>query len=142
MNHFVNYRKRSIQLPKGCKNLSDLLSSSKKSQDGGKSLFKSIGEDKCVYCGAPPVAGWASCVWGADGSKADKFHLWCERCQEDLGEFESRPENKLPELPDVFDLHDPKVTEPLERLMNEIEMRKDAFMRQRVAERKRSNDAI
>lgn len=141
MNDFVNYRKRGIQLPKGFKNLSDLLKSCKKPQHGAKSVFGITGEDKCEYCGAPAAFGWSSGMWSADGTTNEEGRFWCKTCQEDLGEFESLPENKLPELPDIFDLDDPKVIEPLERLMNEIEKRKDAFMRQRVAERKRPDDA-
>ena len=136
MKRFVNYRKRGVGLPKGCKNLSDLLKAPKQSEEAGEGFAKKIRESKCDYCGAPAAAGWDSAVWGADGTKAEEGHFFCEKCLEDLDEFESRPENLLPQLPDDFDFGDPKATDPLERLRHEIEERKKLFMRQRLAERK------
>lgn len=136
MKDFVNYRKRSIQLPKGCKELSDVLKSSKKSQRGGESLRERISKSRCEYCGAPAVAGWASGSWSADGTKSEEAHFWCRQCQDDLKEFKSRPENCLPELPEDFDFNDSEATKALEQLMHEIGEREKAFMRQKVAERK------
>jgi hypothetical protein len=136
MKRFVNYRKRGVGLPKGCKNLSDLLNTPKQSQQAGEGFVETIRESKCDYCGAPAVTGWGSGIWCADGTKNEESHFLCEQCREDLNEFDSRPENRLPNLPDDFDFGDPRATEPLERLMHEIEKRKKAFMRLRVAERK------
>ena len=128
MKDFVNYRKRSIQLPKGCKDLSDVLQPTKKSQSNR--------ESRCEYCGAPAGVGWACGMWSADGTKSEESHFRCEQCQEDLKEFESRPENRMPRFSDDFDFSDPKAMEPVERLVHEIRERELAFMRQKLAERK------
>jgi hypothetical protein len=139
MKHFVNYRKRGVQLPKGCKDLSDLLKSAKKPENSGKKSLGSNHKSKCEYCGAPAVAGWGSGVWIADGTWSEETHAWCERCDDDLREFKARPENRLPELPADFDFEDPisaKTLEQWTRLAGEIREREAAFMRQKVAERK------
>ena len=136
MKRFVNYRKRGVVLPKGCKNLADLLKVPKQPGEAGEGFAKKIRESKCDYCGAPAAGGWATGIWDADGTKTEEGHFFCEQCQEDLSEFDSRPENRLPDLPDDFDFGDPKATEPIKRLMKEIEQRKKAFMRQRLAKRK------
>ena len=116
----------------------DLLTPAKQSQQAGEGSPTTIRESKCDYCGAPAVggSGWGSGMWCADGTKIEENHSWCEKCQEDLNKFNSRPENRLPDFPADFDFGDPKAIEPVERLMHEIEERKKAFMRQRVAERK------
>jgi hypothetical protein len=136
MKRFVNYRKRGIGLPKGCKNLADLLKAPKQSEEAGHGFAKKIRKSKCDYCGAPAAAGCVSGFRDADGTKTEERHFECEQCLEDLDEFDSRPENRLPDLPDDFDFGDPKTVEPLERLIREIEKRKEAFMRRRVSERK------
>jgi hypothetical protein len=136
MNRFVNYRKRGIGVPKGCKDLADLLNVPKHSCETGEGFAKKITTSKCDYCAAPAAGGWASAILDADGTNTEEAHFLCEQCHQDLSEFDSRPENRLPNLPDDFDFQDPKATEPLERLMHEIEQRKKAFMRQRLAERK------
>ena len=135
MKRFVNYRKRGIQLPKGCKDLWDLLKSSKKSPQGEKNFHPS-GEDKCEYCGAPAVTGWSCGMWSAGGTESEEAHFRCQQCDDDLREFESRPENRLPELPKEFDFEDSVATKGLERLMHEIREREKSFMLQRLAERK------
>jgi transcription initiation factor IIE alpha subunit len=81
-------------------------------------------------------------MWCADGTMSEEKHFLCEKCEADLNEFKSRPENRLPNLTDDFDFGDPKATEPLGRLMHEIAKRKEAFMRQRVAERKGPDHAV
>ena len=60
MNPFVNPNKRGVELPKGYKNLADVLRAK-----------------KCEYCGDAAVAtlGWP-----------EDFR-WCEACQRDLAEF-------------------------------------------------------
>ena len=83
-----------------------------------------IRESKCDYCGAPAAAGWAAGILGPERTKTEEGH------------FESRPENRLRQLPGDFDFGDPKATDPLERLRHELEERKKLFMRQRLAERK------
>lgn len=95
-----------------------------------------IREDKCEYCGAPACTGWAAGIWTAGGTKDEEAHFRCERCQDDLKEFESRPENRLPKLPEDFDYNDPIASKALEQLMHEIRERERAFMRQKLAERK------
>lgn len=65
MNPFVNLNKRDVQLPKGCKDLGDVLRAK-----------------KCEYCDDVAVAmgGWFDDV------------RWCKACQRDLAEF-ARGEN-------------------------------------------------
>jgi len=60
MNPFVNPNKRGVELPKGCKNLVDVL------------LVQ-----KCGYCGD---TAFAALGWPED-------YRWCEACQRDLAEF-------------------------------------------------------
>jgi hypothetical protein len=42
----------------------------------------------------------------------------------------------MPRFSDDFDFSDPKAMDPVERLMCEIRKREQAFMRQKLAERK------
>jgi hypothetical protein len=63
MNPFVNPNKRGVQLPKGCKDLMDVMK-------GGN-------QAKCEYCAEPAVA---TIGWPGD-------YRWCELCQQDLKEF-------------------------------------------------------
>jgi hypothetical protein len=60
MNPFVNPNKRGVELPKGYKNLGDVLRAK-----------------KCVYCDDAAVATRG---WPGD-------YRWCEACQRDLAEF-------------------------------------------------------
>ena len=95
---------------------------------------------KCEYCGAPAFIGWTSGIWSSDGTGSEETHFRCEQCQDDLKEFESRPENRLPKLRD-FDFDDPIATKALEQLISEIQERERAFMRQKLAERKGPDSA-
>jgi hypothetical protein len=63
MNPFVNLNKRVVGLPKGCKELADVLHTK-----------------KCEYCDDVAIAtkGWPS------------DYRWCEACQGDLAEFASK----------------------------------------------------
>ena len=63
MNQFINLNKRAVELPKGCKDLADVLR-----------------YNKCEYCddGAVATVGWPG------------DYRWCEVCQRDLAEFASR----------------------------------------------------
>ena len=63
MNPFVNPKNRGVLLPKGCKDLVDVL--------------RGAGQAKCEYCGAIAVAtlGWPN------------DFRWCAVCQQDLREF-------------------------------------------------------
>jgi hypothetical protein len=97
----------------------------------------STSQSKCEFCGAPAGVGWGSAIYNlADGTKKEEEHFWCDKCREDLDEFESNPQNRMPRFPDDFDFSDPKAMEPVERLMQEIKERKIPFMRERVAKRK------
>jgi hypothetical protein len=72
MNPFVNPKKRGIQLPKGCKDLVDVL------QDSNQA--------KCEYCDASAVA--LHFMGMVD-------HRWCAECQRDLREFAEQQEYKF-----------------------------------------------
>ena len=90
----------------------------------------------CQYCGAPAATGWAAGIWSAEGTGSEEAHFRCEQCEEDLKEFESKPENRLPKLPADFDYDDPIASQALQRLMDAIREREQAFMRQKLAQRK------
>ena len=126
MKKFINYWKRGVELPKGSKDLADLLKAPKQSKRGRKDPAKIIRKSKCDYCGAPAFAGF---VFGVG-------HFWCKQCGEDVMEFSSKPENRLPPLPKNFDYKDPKAIAALQPLMQELEQRETEFMRQKVAARK------
>ncbi len=67
------------------------------------------------------------------GEHEEEAHFWCEQCARDLSEFDARPENALPE--DV-DFEAPELAKKLTLQMEEIEKRRDEFMRRKVAQRK------
>jgi hypothetical protein len=125
MNDFVNPKKRGIQLPKGAKDLADVLQASHR---------RGLRKGKCDYCGAPAVA--ISICYAIPGVMDDEIHRWCDQCQRDLSEFAARSENKLPEDPD-FD-NDAKM-ERLSQQLAERKRREREFMRQRMRDRKRSD---
>jgi hypothetical protein len=122
MNDFVNPKKRSIQLPKGAKDLADVLQASHRS---------SLDNVKCEYCGAPAVCVSGCCA--IPGVMKEEIHGWCERCLQDLSEFSARPENKLP---DDLDIDDDAAMEQMSEQLAERKRREREFMRQRVRERK------
>jgi hypothetical protein len=130
MKRLVNYTKRSVQLPKGCKDLADVLKSSRHPSGGHAGFLGSIRNAKCEYCGGQPVGGSTSWMSGAPEEEA---HFWCERCQHDLLEFDSKPENALPE---DIDFEDAALVKRLTFQIEDIEKCRDEFMRRRVAERK------
>ena len=121
MNDFVDPKKRSIQLPKGAKDLADVL------QPGHD---KPLRKGKCDYCGTPAAA--VSICYAIPGVMDEEVHRWCERCQQDLSEFAARPENKLP---DDVDLDDDAAMEREAAQLADIERRRSVFMRQKVKER-------
>src|SRR5882724_8237922 len=124
MSGFVNRKKRSIQLPNGCKDLADVL---KKKQRKEESAYTgAMGNARCDYCGGPAIL--ASSVF-SDGVLSESFR--CEQCCEDLSEFYAKPENTLPEN---IDSEDKEVVKKLE----DIQRRADEFLRRKVAERKRA----
>jgi len=121
MNDFVNPKKRSIQLPKGARDLADVLQGSHRT---------SLDQGKCDYCGAPTVAISICCA--IPGVMDEEVHRWCEQCQRDLSEFAARPENKLP---DDLDMDNDAAMEQMSQQLTERKRRQHEFMRQRVKER-------
>jgi hypothetical protein len=125
MNPFVNPKRRSISLPKGCKNLADVLNTSPSKLPAAGGFPYSIAGAKCKYCGGPAVAG--SCHYAGD--KLVEGEFLCEQCQNDLGEFYSLLENELPNN---------NLDSGVESLwLDDISRMEAEFMRQRVAARKR-----
>ena len=122
MNDFVNPKKRSIQLPKGAKDLADVLHASHRT---------SLDKVKCDYCGAPAVS--VSVCYAIPGVMDEEVHGQCEECLRDLSEFAARPENKLPDDPDIDD--DVAMEREAQQLAD-IQRRRKEFMRQKVRERK------
>jgi hypothetical protein len=122
MNDFVNPKKRSIQLPKGAKDLVDVLQASHRT---------SLDKVKCEYCGASAVS--VSVCYAIPGVMDEEVHGRCEQCLRDLGEFAARPENKLPDDPDI---DDDAAMEQMSQQLAERKRREREFMRQRVRERK------
>ena len=120
MNDFVNPKKRSIQLPKGAKNLADVLQASYHTASHHTALD------------APPVS--VSACYAIPGVMKEEIHGWCEWCLRDLSEFSARPENKLP---DDLDIDDDAAMKQMEQQLAERKRREREFMRQRVKERKR-----
>lgn len=117
MSEFVNYNKRGIKLPKGCKDLADVLKlGNSNAQSGAHDIFANA---KCDYCGAPAVGGSSTY---SDGRSTRNF--WCGQCLNDLMDFHRRPENSIP---DDADFNDEKV----KRLIDEISRREQEFMRHR-----------
>jgi hypothetical protein len=67
MNPFVNFNQRSIELPKGCTDLADVLRAK-----------------KCEYCDDIAVATQG---WPGD-------YRWCTACQSDLADFASKEDHR------------------------------------------------
>ena len=122
MSDFVNFKKRGIQLPKGCKDLADVFKLEKSQAETASPGL--MGDTKCVYCGGPAVSG--SSMW-SDGKLSEES--WCEECLKDLCEFAREPGNSLPDDADFND-------EAVKQLVEDISRREAEFMRHRVAERK------
>ena len=117
MSDFVDFKKRGILLPKGCKDLADMVKLKQQETASPR-------ESRCEYCGGPAVL--TSSVW-CDGQLSE--HSKCGECLQDLFEFESEPENSLPDDADFND-------EAVKRLLEDISCREAEFMRNRVAARK------
>ena len=133
MAKFVNYKKRSVQLPQGYKDISEVLAKPTYPQLELAKFKKKIRNLKCGYCGAPATSGSYSISYGTEGWVVDES--CCKRCREDLRGFDFRPENALPE---DADFNDGLAISALDRLLKDIEARRDEFMRRKVSERKRS----
>jgi hypothetical protein len=110
LNPFVDLKKRSIQLPKGAKDLVDLL-------QGGRQ--KAVRQGTCEYCSALSVVR---------SFMRQKDRCWCAECWRDLTEFAARQEFKF-----NFDVADEAA---ISSFRNEVVRRQDAFMQQRLTERK------
>ena len=114
MNPFVNPKKRSIQLPKGSKDLVDVLPGNRKRSC----------KVKCEYCGAPAVA---LTFMGMED------YRWCSECQQDLKAFAAM-EIKIHFS--KFKSTNIQNEAAVSRYRAEMERRQEAFMRQRVKGRK------
>ena len=64
----------------------------------------------------------------------EKEHFLCEPCLRDLAEFDSRPENAIP---DDLDVEDEARQKQISEQLAERERRLEKFMRQKVRERLR-----
>src|SRR5688500_18961717 len=84
---------------------------------------------KCKYCDAPAVGGSMSFVTSEVMDEENEF--WCKPCRLDLVEFDTRPENEIPDFP--FD--DEAAQERVSQQMGDLERRRQEFMRQKVRER-------
>ncbi len=80
----------------------------------------------CKYCGAPAVGG--SMSFGLPGVMEEKTELWCEPCRLDLVEFDSRPENAMPD----FDVEDEARLNEVSQQLAERSRRQEEFIRERV----------
>ena len=102
MNPFVNPKKRGIQLPKGCKDLVDVLEHNKRA--------------KCEYCDSPAV------VSNLMGFIVDRY---CGECQSDLTEFATIeiPKSKFIDIRDEV---------AVSRYQAEMKRREEEFMLERV----------
>jgi hypothetical protein len=120
MNPFVNYGKRSIDLPQGCKDLVDVLRSARPFPVKGGKL-------RCEYCGTHPVRGsGAYQCYPTENLK----RYWCTECLHDVIEFASRPENAIPR---DADLSNEQTRQKIETIRTKL----DEFMRDRVRQREK-----
>ena len=125
MNPFVNLKKRRVQLPEGCKDLADVLKKNRHPIGFLAGLAKSTPNAKCDYCGGRPIGGLRML--------GDVAHFWCEQCRQDITEFYAQSEIALPE---AIDSEDVKLDKGDTLQIEEIERRKEEFIRRKVAERK------
>lgn len=125
MKGFVNYKKRSVQLPKGYKDLADVLKGHWHPAAGRGSLPASFPNAKCDYCGGRPVGGLRML-----GGEA---HFWCEQCQRDLNEYYAQSVDVLPE---DIGFVDEELVRAVALQVESFESRKEDYMRRKVMERK------
>lgn len=92
-----------------------------------KHFADQVAKGRCKYCGEPATGGSG----GPDPLSGEKLELWCERCRQDLVQFWTRSENKLPE-----ESSNETGAEGILQFLADIEVPKQEFMRQRVWERK------
>ncbi len=86
---------------------------------GVRRLQEALRKGNCKYCGAPAVGG------------SSRKNLWCKQGRDDLAEFDKRPENVTPEDPG----DDEARWEQLSQHLQERQLRRDAFIRERVRQR-------
>ena len=84
----------------------------------------------CDYCGAPAVL--VSTAFAIPGVMDEETDRWCEQCHSDLAEFNAKPENKLPDI----DVGDKAALDSTHELRLAIQQRREAFIRQRVRQRR------
>ena len=91
-------------------------------QKGCKDLMEVLqgSRTKCEYCNSPPVA---LSIFGRED------YRWCRECQRDLKDFAARQDFKFD-----FDIND---HEAIALYHAKMQKEENAFMRQRVKERKR-----
>jgi hypothetical protein len=85
----------------------------------------------CDYCGAPAI--WVFTAFEIPGVMEEETHRRCKQCHSDLAEFAARPENKVPDI----DVEDEAALDSAHRQRLVIQQRREAFIRQRVKERRR-----
>ena len=104
---------------------------SREEQTALRRAGQSLSVAQCDYCGAPAVHSSTYYSEIGDG-KNQKTTSWCEQCGKDLMEFESRPENAIPDI----DVADAASLIEESRRLEDRRVRKEEFMRQRVMARK------
>ena len=93
---------------------------------------------KCKYCGAPSETGSGS----FSSHKGEHFDLSCKACDEDLADFDQRPENAISKVPDYEALfRDEEFMRKRIQQHADRKQRQEEFMRRRVLERRSKGDA-
>ena len=88
---------------------------------------------KCKYCGAPAETG-SGCF---SSIETESFDLLCKACYEELADFDQRPENSIPNVPDYGSaFRDEDFMRQRLKLFADRNQRQEKFMRQRVLERR------
>jgi protein-arginine kinase activator protein McsA len=84
----------------------------------------------CDYCSLPAVC--VSTAFAIPGVMDEETDRWCELCSSDFAEFDAKQENQLPDI----DVGDAVALESSRELRLAIQKRREAFIRQRVRERR------
>ena len=103
-----------------------------------RDLEQAVRNGKCQYCGGPASGGSRTKVVHqgphSDGVQKKYTNFSCDACVRDLEEFDSRPENALP---DRSDLKDKSKEEEIYRQLMERKRRQEEFIRRRIRERQK-----
>lgn len=91
---------------------------------------QAIRNGKCQYCGGPASSG----SMNFDGVTEKYTDFTCDACMQDLTEFDSLPENALPDRADV---EDKTKMEQIYQQLLERKKRQEEFMQQRIRERQK-----